>query len=118
MSYESRIYVVEVERHEYDGESCVYAEKICMFNMCAMDGAFHRLFKAEIDYDLYERDDDITVDCYGDRCKSAPLADVIGYLRQCIEQGDTYRRLKPCLSMLEGFDPACWSGLEVVHYGY
>lgn len=57
------------------------------------------------------------VDCYGKHIKAASVKEVVEWLEKEILVSD-YRRLKPLLSLLKGFNEAEWECLEVLHYGY
>ena len=118
MSYESRIYVVDVRRRAGYTFPC----RIAMMEMGAMPyhSGWKELFKTPIDYTLYEingLDEETQEDCYGEHIKSAKLEDVITWLENRI-QTEEYRRFRPALGLLKGFDPDDWDCLEVLHYGH
>lgn len=116
MGYESKIFIVNVHRFK---DNHVYAEIIAIMNMCKMETSFHNLFKTEIDYEIYAEDDNHTTstDRYGEKIKFAPIDNVIKWLKSAIKKDD-YRRLKPLLKLLTGFDEEKWDELQVIHYGY
>lgn len=118
MGYESRIYVVQKSGLglEY-GKS--FASVIAMFNASKYEGLSH-VFKRETDCYIYSDNGFTTIleDCYGDEIKEAPLADVISFLEGELERGETYRRIKPLLALLKGFDKSQWENLVCLHYGY
>lgn len=118
MGYESKIIIIE--RCEFEN-GYVAGIEIAQVNMCKMvySSGFHELFDTPIDFDLYDNDDEPTrKDCYGDHCKMASVGTLAQWLREEVERDD-YRRLKPLLGLLEGFNVNQWSGeLVAVHYGY
>lgn len=48
----------------------------------------------------------------------ALLSDVIKFLEDEVQRGETYRRIKPLLTLLKGFDMEQWDNLVCLHYGY
>ena len=68
---------------------------------------------------FYEDNNTIIVeDKYGDPLKEIPIADAIKMIKEESEKSE-YRRLKPCLALLEGFDMSQWDDdLVVLHFGY
>lgn len=122
MGYESRIYVVNVCKTEslITGENIfTYADIVAVVNMSKMSSEFHKLFLDKIDYTIFaeDGDKDTNKDRYGDIIKSADIQDVIEWLESEIERDD-YRRLKPLLGLLKGFNREEWENLKVLHYGY
>lgn len=119
MSYDSRIYIIRRTKNE---KGC-FAEKIAMFDLCCMgyNNGWIKLFDTEIKYDIYIENGDTPTktDRYGDTLKETKIENVIEWLENLVKSGDTYRRLKPCLAMLKGFNLEEWSnGLYIIHYGY
>jgi hypothetical protein len=117
MGYESRLYIVE-KNHLVGNHN--FGEKIAMFNLsCMNDNKFYNLFNKEIDFDFYaeNRNDLLTVDDYDKKLKYTDIKTVINYL-EIISKDNDYRRFKPLLSLLKGFDLSKWDNLIVVHYGY
>ena len=120
MGYECKIFIVDVTRWKPENQSeQVYAEIIATMKMCRMDYSFYKLFTEEIDYEIYAEDGNHTTsrDRYGDKIKSAKIDKVIEWLESEIER-DNYRRLKPFLGLLKGFNPDMWNDLQILHYGY
>lgn len=125
MSYESRVIVVNVNRHEKEEvygkvyPAYTYAEEIASVKMGQMNSNFPGVFKQEIDYTINTPGlEGVTdTDKYGDHIKSAKIEDVIAWLEQQITK-ENYRRLSVLLGLLKGFDPKAWDCLEVLHYGY
>ena len=121
MGYESRLYIVNRTEYELpNGDKWVMGEEIARINMCCMEMDFTDLFDTTVDYKIIADDGntEITEDKYGSELQTAPIQRVIDYLEESIASGDIYRRLKPLLGFLKGFDQDEWEYLEVVHYGY
>lgn len=120
MGYESRLYVINRIEHELpNGEKWVIGEEIGKINMCCMEMCFVDLFDTNIDYKIIADDHntEITKDEYGSDLQAAPIQRVIDWLEKYMADGAIYRRLKPLLGFLKGFDQSEWNYLEVVHYG-
>ena len=114
MGYKSRLYIIE------KSNNINYGEKIAMFNLsCMHDNEFRNLFNKEIDFDFYAENgnDLLKTDCYGDILKYTDITTVINYIEKISKNSD-YRRLKPLLSLLKGFNLIQWRNLYIVHYGY
>ena len=113
MGYESRIYVVNVNK------SISYGEVIARFDLSKIGNGFSDLFKNPVDFHFYAEDGDtiITKDSYGDEVKTASIQDVIEWL-ETKGREIHYRRIEPLIGLLKGFDFAEWEDLRVVHYGY
>ena len=121
MGYESKIYVVQREKNEQN----YYGQIIAMFDLCNMGhgNGWRELFKTEVKYDVFIDDGnkETRTDFYGDTLTEAPIESVIEWIENLIASGETYRRLKPCLGMLKGFNLDEWKecdGLYIIHYGY
>lgn len=115
MGYESKMYIME--RYEINGNA--NGIEVATFDLCKMGwgNGFLELFDEEIDYEIWDGDEHSREDLYGDVCKFAPVGKVIEWLRNEVKHND-YRRLRPFLGLLEGFDESQWSDLQVVHYGH
>lgn len=116
MGYESRIYIVE----KY-GET---AEKIAVFNLSNVPiSSTIRTKYPATDCELYEGDELITADKYGEPLREIPLSDLAELIKAEIikdqqQDGYIYRRYLPLLGLLEGFNPNQWDALIALHYGY
>ena len=123
MGYESRFYIVnktplsfpnnlENEGYKY------YGELISTFNLCCSD--IHNEIK-NYDYtDCYfynDSSEQIFIDKYGECLREIPINDLIDILIKLMRK-DVYRRYKPLLMLLMGFDLNQWDNLVVLHYGY
>lgn len=118
MGYESRVFVINVNRHNDDW---IYGEKIADIRMSKM-GNFRDIFKQPIDYKIYVDSGDIDVDedCYGDHLCYTDIDTVVEWLETVPknEGWDDYRRIKPLIGLLKGFNKEEWKELQVVHYEY
>ena len=133
MGYESKIYITNVRRHKQeDGKVWTYAEIIAEFELRKMGHSvansidFCELFTNPIDYMIYvpgvnENNNECMVakdtDGYGEHIKSGDINRIITWLEREAEQ-DNYRRLKPLIGMLKGFNADEWDDLQVIHYGH
>ncbi len=116
MGYESRLYIVK------KCDAINYAEVIARFDCSKMDSkSWIELFNKPFDCKMYMEDGNTLIeeDNYGDKLKSAEFPTVIEWLEKEVEKSD-YRRLKPLLSLLKGFDLSQWGDgeMEIVHFGY
>lgn len=115
MGYESRVYIVE------ENKEVNYAEIIARFDCSEMKTNFRELFKKAFESKMYAEDGNslIKEDNYGKSLTTANFPTVIAWLEKEVEKDD-YRRLKPLLSLLKGFDLTQWQDgeMQIVHYGY
>ena len=119
MGYKSKIYVVEKSRLYLGGNGKRWAEVVAVFNACKFP-KLPGVFKAKTDCYIYASDGNTRIfeDDYGDELTEAPLSDVIKFLEEEVQRGETYRRIKPLLGLLKGFDENQWEKLVCLHYGY
>ena len=106
MGYESKIIIAERSSSDYSGKGYVYCEVVALFNLCKASFITNAFKKPEKPVEIYfdgGDDESIIVDCYGDELTVASVPDVIKLLKQQIKK-DKYRRLKPLLGILEGFN--------------
>ena len=131
MGYESNVIIVKRNEYTAPHGRFVFGEQIAQFRMSNMGAGFSDLFRREgkeIDFDLYIRsgDEGTMLDYYGEHCKMIELSTLADYLKEQINNGDNYRRLKPLLALIEAFDPEQWEAetprikehLYAVHFGY
>ena len=115
MGYESRVYIVK------KSNSSDFAQEIAKFNCCKMQEGWADLFDKQFNGELYADDGNTLIkkDKYGKELKYTDFPTVIAWLEKEVEKGD-YRRLKPLLSLLKGFDLSQWTDgeMQIVHYGY
>lgn len=116
MGYESRIYVVEKSLLSPDDDGKRFAEVLAMFNACKFPG-LPEVFNQKTDCYIFADDGNtrIVKDRYGDELTEAPLSDVIKFLENEVQRGETYRRIKPLLALLKGFDMEQWDNLVCLH---
>ncbi len=119
MGYESKLFVVEkYERGTAKGMQ--YGTLVAMFDLCkcyAVSDRMRHYNKTDTYIYLTGMEEPVVEDLYGEPLKEIPLADAIKIVREAAEN-DEYRRLKPCLSLLEGFETEKWRELVVLHYGH
>lgn len=119
MGYESKLFVVEKLGWGVI-EGMKYGSLVAMFDLCkchAVSDRMRRYKKTDTCFYLTGVEEPVVEDLYGEPLKEIPLADAIEIVREAAEN-DEYRRLKPCLSLLEGFEPEKWKELVVLHYGH
>lgn len=118
MGYESRLYIVN-KSNAKSIDGYYYAEIIAMFNLCCVSDIMLQGIKDAKDTDAYFYDGNelIIKDRYGKKLKEIPLKEMITMISNAM-QYDDYRRYKPCLSLLMGFNEKEWDNLVVLHYGY
>lgn len=120
MSYESRLIVVERSKYETWCDY-VFAEEIARFDLRSVSWNHKEIFTEPIDFDILstngERVEYKKTDCYGEHCCMADMETVISALEK-LDAEEDYRRYKPILGLLKGFNPNEWHELKVVHYGY
>lgn len=118
MGYESKLYVVD----KHDWKKFInekWGEVIAMFDLCGVPRLNFSSYPAT---DCYIVADDgnteIKEDRYGDPLKEVPIQDAIEMIERVIEKEEYYRRYKPCLDLLKGFNINDWENLIVLHYGH
>jgi hypothetical protein len=120
MGYESRLYVVNKTTTKNFEGTHFYAEKIATFDLSKIGE--YEIFHKYPATDCYIYADDgnteILKDCYGEELIEIPIPDAIKILEDLIAKYPNYRRWRPCLSLLKGFNPDQWDNLVVLHYGY
>lgn len=114
MSYKSKLLIVNKT-----GSVSEYGEIIAQIDMSAIgDARFYSLFKIPVTCELYNSDGFASkFDTHGEELKYAPISTVKNWVEQEAVK-NSYRRLKPLLGLLKGFDESEWDELQVVHYGY
>lgn len=122
MGYESRLYIVNKSSIKDPSINMVFGEIIAMFNLSKVNSIASK-FSRYPDTDTYIYADDgntrILVDAYDERLKEIPVDDAIKIIEKAAEEDHwSYRRWKPVLGLLKGFNKKEWSDLAVLHYGY
>lgn len=124
MGYESRLYVVNKSDYgferDFDGKKLKYAEVIASFELCKVYEVSDKMrMYSDTDCFIYDGDEELIEDKYGNTLKEIPIADAIAIIEEAAEsEGYAYRRYQPCLSLLKGFDTSEWRNLVVLHYGH
>lgn len=82
---------------------------------------WRELFNKPLGSKMYAEDGNTVIeeDCYGEKVKYSEFEPVIEWLEEEMKRSG-YRRLKPLLSLLKGFDLQEWKDGEmlIVHFGY
>lgn len=119
MSYEHRIYIIDKPSWNPDETGKKFAKVIASFNFCSYPN-FQNVFKRKTDCYIYadHGDERIFEDFYGEELTESALSDVIKFLENEVQRGETYRRIKPLLGLLKSFDESQWKNLVCLHYGY
>lgn len=118
MGYESRLYIVN--KTDIIDNEMFYAEKIAEFNLCTVYDVSSKIKQYPVTNAYIYSDDGntrILEDMYGERLTEIPINDVILIIEEAMKN-DEYRRYKPCLQLLKGFNQLQWKNLVVLHYGY
>lgn len=121
MGYESRLYVVEKSRCSkelIDKKEMNWGEVVAVFNLCVVPDVSYRMRDYKpTDCFIYDNNEKLLEDKYGESLKEIPLADAIQILEEAAKE-EGYRRWNPCIQMLKGFNSNEWNNLVVLHYGY
>lgn len=118
MGYESRLYVCE-KRNVVGLSGKIWYEEIASFNLSKACEVSTKMRNYPATDGFIFADDgntEILEDEYADPLKEIPIDDAIEILQHASETH--YRRYKPCLELLRGFDRNEWGELVVLHYGY
>ena len=102
---------------EHEHEPKRWSEVIAIYNMCCF-GGFHGLFNNETDCYVYEtfNDKKVLKDLYNKPLYEETIENVINFLENHKEK-ESYRRVKPLLGLLKGFEKTKWVDLAVLHFG-
>ena len=127
MGYESRLYIVEksdyyskVDVGFKEVKRMCFGEVVAMFELCKVP-EIPSVIESYPDTDtyIYEGEERIIDDKYGKPLKEIPIKDMIEIVKKAAENDDNkYRRWKPCLALLKGFNGKQWQDLVVLHYGH
>lgn len=130
MGYESKLYVVDVKN---DNDMCLgpkgmkWGQVIATFELSVFEPV-RNYFRTRTNTDCYIYADDgntiILEDRYGNPLTESNIEPLVNLLKkEALDDsfgGQPYRRIKPCLAMLEMFmlNSSQWGNLKVLHYGY
>ena len=120
MGYESRLYIVDKSdlASTKNGKLMVWCDIIAQFNLSRVPKIYEKVsaYKDTNGY-FYYNNKEVTEDMYGKPLKEIPIGDMISIISEAMKN-DCFRRYKPCLNLLKGFNPSEWENLVVLHYGY
>lgn len=116
MGYESKLYVVD--KHDWKGCDGKWGEVIASFDLCCVPINFAQYPATDCYIIADDGNTRIIEDKYGDPLREIPIQDAIEMIEKVIKTGDYYRRYKPCLNLLKGFNINNWENLVVLHYGH
>ena len=114
MGYESRLYVIQKSDVGMEEEK-KWCEVIATFDLCKVNINFRKY--PETDSYFYEGNEKIVEDCYGEPLRELTIKEAIQEVENAATR-DEYRRWKPILGLLKGFNEEEWSDLRVLHYGH
>lgn len=119
MGYESKLYVID-KSDIFDANKMRFGVVVASFDLCKVHSvATDVRHYPKTDAYFYSNDGNtiITEDLYGKPLTEVPVPDMIQILERAANDGH-YRRFKPCIQMLKGFDLSEWGNLVVLHYGH
>lgn len=127
MGYESRLYIVEksniwdkVDTTNGEVKDMRWGEVIAMFDLSKVSELpeYIKNYPAT-DTFIYIGENREIDDCYGDPLKEIPIKDMADIIERIAEKDKWYyRRFKPCVQLLRGFEDHKWKNLVVLHYGH
>lgn len=120
MGYESRLYIVDKRDlvHIKNKKGMVYCEMIAQFNLSNVPEIYEKVFAyKDTNGYFYCNGKEVTEDMYGKPLKEIPIGDMISIISE-VMKNDRFRRYRPCLNLLKGFNLSEWENLVVLHYGY
>lgn len=118
MGYESRLYVCE-KTNVLGLSGRRWYDVIASINLSKMGEISTKMRGYPATNGYIFADDgntEIIEDDYGDPLNEIPIEEAIEILQNASDK--QYRRYKPCLELLRGFNRAEWRELVVLHYGY
>lgn len=127
MGYESRLYIVEkseiwqeVDTTNREVKNMRWGEVIAMFDLSKISGLPEAIKNyPATDTFIYVGENQEIDDCYGDPLKEIPIKDMADIIEKIAEDDEwRYRRFKPCIQLLRGFEENKWRNLVVLHYGH
>lgn len=121
MSYNSRLYVVDVHREKEKGSTrkgrVLCTELIATFELSCMgqNNGWQELFDQPIDYEIKVSPELRTdKDGCGEILRTGDYDKIIRWL-EVWNKKEYYRRIGPVLGMLKGFRREEWDDLQIVH---
>ena len=123
MGYESKLYIAEKANWQNENGK-TYARVIAMFDLCKFY-PLSTVLRSEQKTNCYfytDDDKEVLEDKYGEALTETKVETVIDILEKVVNNGETYRRIFPLLSMLKTIDKqqkdGKWGEIVVLHYGY
>lgn len=129
MGYEMKFYIgLKIKEFKgVDNSNYDYFQKIAMFDYCCDNEVADFFDKNGVDSKVYgfftQEDIEEIKDKYGKEFKTVPISDLIRFLKKDYK-GTDYRRYKPFLAMLKGFEATKEKfetedfELMIIRYGY
>jgi hypothetical protein len=120
MGYESRFYIVKKGSLMVEDDGKIWSEVIASFNMSKVPDVYTHIKKyPKTNCYFYIGNNKIVEDNYGDELIEIPINDMIAIMSEVIKEDPEYRRFRPFLFLLLGFNLEQWyDNLVVLHYGY
>lgn len=122
MGYESRFYIVKKGSLIVEDDGKIWGEVIASFNMSKVQDVYMRIKNYPKTNCYFYSDigsEKVIEDRYGDELIEIPINDMIAIMGEVIKEDPEYRRFRPFLSLLLGFNLEQWyDNLVVLHYGY
>lgn len=124
MGYESRFYIVKKSSLEImEDNNKIWCDVLASFNMSKVQDIYMRIKNYPKTNCYFYSDigsETVLEDRYGDKLIEIPINDMIAIMGEVIKEDPEYRRFKPFLSLLLGFNLNQWTdnSLVVLHYGY
>lgn len=122
MGYESRFYIVKKGSLIVEDDGKIWGEVIASFNMSKVQDVYMRIKNYPKTNCYFYSDigsEKVIEDRYGDELIEIPINDMIAIMGEVIKEDTEYRRFRPFLSLLLGFNLEQWyDNLVVLHYGY
>lgn len=121
MGYESRFYIIKKGSLIVEDDGKIWSEVLASFNMSKVQDLYMRIKNyPKTNCYFYIGNNKVVEDSYGDELIEIPINDMIAIMGEVIKEDPDYRRFKPFLSLLLGFNLNQWTddSLVVLHYGY
>jgi hypothetical protein len=123
MGYESKIYIVKKHQPTIlirnDGK--VWGDVIATVDLCKCYPLASELrYRKATECYIYEGDEEITEDKYGQPLTETPLDEFIDIMREVRSEVDGYRRFEVLYSLVKSikFEFEDYDEIVILHYGY
>ena len=117
MSYDTKLIVV-VKSNSIQTSGTQWTEKIAEIDLACMgDGPYSELVRVspESTCAIFVNGVETNRDKHDDILKEMSIKDVLSALKK---EGNEYRRIKPAVGLLKGFEKNKWRDLVILHYGH